>query len=164
MRKRKPDPMSAEIVVAAGPVRVPAEIVPSNLAQFRGAVGRLVEQKVAEALKGGDSIFQPWFQTKTITDEIRKHQTVTEKDKWSYYFEKWGCVLCRTKKRAHYGLGLCYRCRCRTYSRLAAILREVEKAKGGKGGDIGFMDSVRLARQALEPPIEVLAKNRKGEK
>ena len=38
MRKRKAEPIAAELVVSTGTVRVPAEIVPSNAEDFQRAI------------------------------------------------------------------------------------------------------------------------------
>src|ERR1700730_9017442 len=78
---------------------VQAEVVPRDRgqaeAEFKRMVAQLVEQKVAEAMSNdSDAQFQPWFQPREITDEIRRRQTVTEQQKWVNYFKKYGCIVC----------------------------------------------------------------------
>jgi hypothetical protein len=160
MRKQKAEPIAAELVVSTGAVRVPAEIVPSNANEFKKAIARLVEQKVAEALRGEDAIFEPFFQPKAIAGEFRKRQTVQEQKKWSHYFEEWGCMICESKKGRHEALGMCSPCHTRTYQRLLATLRRT--APPEQSFQPGFSDTVRLAREALAPSIKALsAKNAK---
>jgi hypothetical protein len=143
MRKRKAEPISAELVVSTGTVRVPAEIVPSNAEEFQMAIARLVEQKVNEALNGQHSVFQPWFQPKAVYEEIQKKQTIAESQKFVRYYEMWGCLICETQKQTHRGLGMCQKCYMRTDGRLRSIVRRYSEREAG------FIDTVRLAREAI---------------
>lgn len=165
MRKRKAEPIAAELIVATGTVRVPAEIVPSNAAEFKNAITRLVEQKVAEALSGDGAVFEPWFQQRTVSDEIRNRQTVQERQKWRLYYDEWGCVVCNKRKHTHQSNGMCARCYRKIHERLTRILRR--NAPPETNPDFGFKDTVRLAREALAPSVKALsaknAKNRDSE-
>jgi hypothetical protein len=154
MRKRKAEPIAAELVVSTGSVRVPAEIVPSNADQFQKAITRLVEQKVTEALSGKDSVFQPWFNSQAVTAEIRKRQTVAEQQKFSRYFEEYGCMVCGTRNRQHRGLGMCQKCHDTIRNRLYALVRQHTQPQ--EAFQTGFRDTVRLAREALTETSKVL--------
>jgi hypothetical protein len=154
MRKRKVEPIAAELVVSTGAVRVPAEIVPSNSADFKNAIARLVEQKVAEALSGEDAIFEPFFRSKEVAYEAKRRQTVAEQKKWAYYFAEWGCLVCQTRKARHESLGMCQTCHSRTRERLAVILRKTAPPTVPLPT---FTDTLRLAREALAPSVKALA-------
>jgi len=122
--------------------------------RFALAVAQMVEQKVQKALGHQQSaVFQPFFQSKTVANEIRRRQTVTEQRKWTLYFEEWGCMVCETKKKGHHSLGMCSTCFNRISTRLISIIRANTLAPQDQPT---FMDTVRLAREALAPSIEVL--------
>jgi predicted DNA-binding transcriptional regulator AlpA len=197
---------------------VQAEVVPRDRgqaeAEFKRNVAQFIEQKIAEAMAGSDAQFQPWFQPREITDEIRRRQTVTEQQKWVNYFKKYGCIVCSPIARshehtgyvigldkekiaelrkqslswpkvakqigisdstiykfrdgkhvelpeapeigngpAHLSLGMCTTCFRRVKTRLEATLRLHAPASHEP---MTFMDSVRLAREALAPSLTVL--------
>jgi len=122
---------------------------------FKQLVAQAVEQKVAEALShGSEATFQPWFQPNAVTQEIKRRQTVTEQRKWSYYFQDYGCIVCRTKKAQYGSLGFCSTCLARVRHRLVDCMRKRDAASNK--GDMTFMDTVRLARQALKPALKAL--------
>lgn len=158
MRKRRDgEPIAAEIIVAAAPLRIPAEIFPANATEFQKALSKLVEKKVVEAVSGGDSTFEPWFRTKSVSNEIRKIQTVSEREKFSRYFEKWGCLICETKETGHSALGMCRNCHTRTSQRLNAIIRD----SAPKEPQV-FEDTAKLAWEAVEPSLEKLTRKRES--
>jgi hypothetical protein len=138
---------------------VTAEIVPMDRAQqaadFTRMVEQLVQEKVAEATQGRDALLQPWFQSREVTNEIKRRQMVHEQRKFSYYFEDWGCLVCETREAAHFSLGMCQRCYQRTAQRLRATLRN--HAPAPDQPQPTFMDTVELAREALGPSIKKLA-------
>ena len=197
---------------------VQAEVVPRDReqaeAEFKRNVAQFIEQKIAEAMAGSDAQFQPWFQPREITDEIRRRQTVTQQQKWVNYFKKYGCIVCSPIARshehtgyvigldkekiaelrkqglswpkvakqigvsettiykfrdgkhvelpeapeigngpAHLSLGMCTTCFRRVKTRLEATLRLHAPASHEP---MTFMDSVRLAREALAPSMAAL--------
>lgn len=138
---------------------VTAEIVPMDRAQqaddFRRMVEQLVDQKVAEATQGSNALLQPWFESREATWAIKRAQTVTEQAKWTHYFADWGCMICGTTTAAHASSGMCNRCRHRVYQRLRATLRK--HAPSPDQPQPTFMDTVKLAREALGPSITTLA-------
>jgi hypothetical protein len=90
---------------------------------------RLIQQKVAEALDNQKAILEPWFQTsRALAAAIRRHQSIFHKRKFALYFEKWGCLICGTKKEAHAAHGMCHNCRCRFVHRLQDLEKEYAKA------------------------------------
>jgi hypothetical protein len=124
-----------------------------NQRKFTQMIARMVEEQVQEALSGDkESIFQPFFQTKEIAREIKRRQTVPEQQKWHFYFEKHGCLICGTKEKAHHHLGMCATCLRRTYQRLAQIIREHTPET-----QQSYVDTMQLARAALAPSIEILS-------
>jgi hypothetical protein len=125
---------------------------------FRRMVEQLVDQKVAEATQGSNALLQPWFQSRDVANEIKRRQTVTEQAKWTNYFADWGCIicgLCGPTAAAHESSGMCNRCRRKTYQRLRATLRK--HAPSPDQPQPTFMDTVKLAREALGPSIKTLA-------
>jgi hypothetical protein len=124
---------------------------PHVVPDIRAMLDKLVEEKVAELMsKGRDTLFQPYFQSKRVADEVRRNQTVSERSKWSRYFKKWGCDVCGEKKGGHMTLGRCRVCFNRTYWRLTQLLTQ---AASEKAATPVFEDRLGdLARAALEPP------------
>lgn len=121
---------------------------------LKQALGQLIEEKVAEAMGGKDAIFHPFFQTKRLTTEIRRQQSVAEQAKFSHYYERWGCLAgCgATRETAtHAGLGMCHACYRRIASRLKELVREHTPKE-----EPSFIDAVELARASLNPGIQML--------
>jgi hypothetical protein len=135
----------------------PEVLPPTRLAvipDVRAMLDKLVEEKIAEIMsKDAPDLFQPYFQSKRVASEIRRNQTVTEQNRWSAYFDKWGCDVCGTKKRQHNAIGRCEECYRRTAQRLAALRRSA----GAKGAIPAFLDRqgdlAREALRALSPPL-----------
>ncbi|HVA16445.1 MAG TPA: hypothetical protein VMV59_01900 [Candidatus Dormibacteraeota bacterium] len=85
---------------------------------------RLVHKKVAEIMGNReDLLLRPFFDTKRVSDEIRRIQTVPERLKWAVYFERWGCLACGAKN-ANARCGMCENCYQRTMARLRRIVAE----------------------------------------
>ncbi len=138
---------------------IPAEIVPRNrdrvADEYRQMIARIVEEKVSEAMSHeSDSIFQPWFQPRDISNEIRRRQTVTEQQKYSNYFADYGCFVCETKDVEYRSLGLCNRCYAVRSERMIASMRR--HAPAPDQPQPTFMDTVKLARAALAPSVAIL--------
>ena len=138
------------------------EIVPFDKRQdesreLKRVLGQLIEEKVAEATGGPDAIFQPFFATKRMMAEIRKLQSVPDQNKFTHYFERWGCMAgCGATKEttSRQSLGMCYPCYRAISERLRTIVRE-HTPKDDKNQ--GFIDTVKLARAALDPSVRLLA-------
>jgi hypothetical protein len=88
----------------------------------------LVQKQVAEIMaQRDDFLFQPFFQQKKVSDEIRRLQTVPEQNKWNRYFDRWGCLRCRKRKAPHYSLGMCARCRGLIFQRLKSVITDTKE-------------------------------------
>lgn len=145
-RKKKP---AVEIIRAN-----PASLVSQpNRASLEAVLDRLVQERVAEALSRNEGFaLEPHFSTKRVSDEIRRYQTVPERRKWTAYFERWGCIVCRRRKVIHEGRGYCGRCRIRIYQRLLAIERELSKEyaeQNGSGQVEKIVGRVKAAERLL---------------
>jgi hypothetical protein len=88
----------------------------------------LIQKRVAEAQASQGAILEPWFQSKAVGAEIRRHQSIFQQRKWSLYFSKWGCLICRRKTIPHQSRGLCGTCLNRLIQRLTILEREYAKA------------------------------------
>lgn len=108
----------------------------------------IVQREVAKALASRDDfIFQPFLQSKRVSDEIRRIQNVPERQKWRKYFDRWGCVVCGTKTEIYDGggCGMCRSCHSRIFQRLQQILK-----KSGRSEECTPpRDDEALARAAL---------------
>jgi MerR-like DNA binding protein len=122
--------------------------------QFKLMIAQAIEKQVGEALSTNDSIFQPFFQSQSVAHEIKRRQTVAEQQKYVNRFKKYGCMICETKDRPHQSLSMCATCYRREVQRLREVVREHSVRDTAQ---LGFIDTVRLARAALEPSIKVLA-------
>jgi hypothetical protein len=93
------------------------------------ANGKAVEVEIPETTGAWpDEIFEPFFQGRAVSTEMKRLQTVPEQRKWHYYFDEFGCLICQQKDRPHVSLGMCTYCSRRTAARLQSILRRLEKA------------------------------------
>lgn len=108
------------------------ELIPSAATIVRARTGidetelaRLVQEKVAEIMAERDAVvMEPFFRSRQIAYELKRLQTVPEQKKWSVYFERYGCLLCQTKKGMHVGCGMCQKCYSRTFATLSQIIAE----------------------------------------
>ena len=91
----------------------------------RDELDRLVQQKVAEIMAERDAlVFEPFFRSRQIAYELKRLQTVPEQEKWSTYYERYGCLDCKTQDRVHAGNGMCHNCRSMVFRRLTQIITE----------------------------------------
>jgi hypothetical protein len=97
--------------------------------------------------------FQPWFQPKDISYEIKRRQTVQEQRKFSNYFEDFGCFVCETRDAQHHALAMCQRCYALRAQRMRASMRN--HAPAPDQPQPTFMDTVKLARAALSPSCSI---------
>jgi hypothetical protein len=88
----------------------------------------LVQKQVAEIMAQRDEfLFQPFFQQKKVADEIKRMQTVPEQNKWNRYYDRWGCLTCRTRKFPHCSLGMCANCHGRIFHRLKSVIADTKE-------------------------------------
>ena len=130
----------------------PVEVLPRHDPDLAKLIAQTVEQKIADAF-ASDDLFQPFFQPRAVGYEIKRKQTVPKQNKWTYYFEDYGCLICGTRK-SHRCLGMCERCHERTNARLRRSL--ARRAPAPDEQDPTFMDTVKLAREALAPSVRAL--------
>jgi hypothetical protein len=114
------------------------ELFPSPSAIARTSItevelNRIVQQKVAEILAERDAlVFEPFFRSRQIAYELKRLQTVPEQRKWSVYFERYGCLICETRKTIHVGNGMCNTCHARTFQTLKHIVGEIVRGEGAR--------------------------------
>jgi hypothetical protein len=111
--------------------KVKAEIIrvsPETAMPDLATLDLLIQKRVAEATANQGAILEPWFQSPTVAAEIRRHQSIFHKRKFALYFEKWGCLVCGTKKKDHVSHGMCQTCHGRFVDRLKLLEKEYAKA------------------------------------
>jgi hypothetical protein len=114
-----------------------AEIVPASetaivssapSANLEALIEGLVRRRVDEAISRiGIGEFDPHFRPREVAAKARQIQNMFEREKFSLYFEKWGCMIC-SKKTVHASNGHCTACVNRITSRLRQIKGDYEKA------------------------------------
>jgi hypothetical protein len=111
--------------------RVKAEIIrvqPQAAIPDLATLDLLIQKRVAEATES-QAILEPWFQTsRELAAAIRRHQSIFHKRKFALYFEKWGCLICGTKEKAHASRGMCNECLCKFVKRLEQLEKEYAEA------------------------------------
>lgn len=55
-------------------------------------------------------LLEPWFRTRQELIEIKRTQTMAERQKFADFFDMHGCLRCQTQDRIHAGEGLCTAC------------------------------------------------------
>lgn len=106
------------------------ELLPSRDSILRAGIDEktltlLVKEKVAEVMADRDAIvFEPFFRSRQIAYELKRLQTMPERQKWSVYFGRYGCLICETRARIHVGNGMCNSCYSRTFNSLKQIVSE----------------------------------------
>ena len=125
MARRKDQLVKVEPVEILPPeARLPAGL-PTTAAEF----DRLLEQKFAELLaRRDDGIFQPYFQSRRLYQELRKLQSVSEQRAWAVHYERHTCTHCWSRERPHRACGMCTRCYPKIFGQKRAI--EKERSKG----------------------------------
>ena len=119
--------------------KVRVEIIPARRTASAAAravdaqamLKKIIEQQVAEMLANRDDLlFQPFLQSKRVADELRPADG-SELRKWSVYYVRHGCLVCRTKGGIYACCGMCRNCATRTRNRLKACVKLVRKARAG---------------------------------
>jgi hypothetical protein len=144
------------------------EIVPLGRTEMaeqklKSMIAQMVEDGVRQAMSGAGADLQPFFGSHAIACEIKRMQTVHEQNKFTYYFEDWGCMVCGSHKVGHSSCGMCASCYTRVKYRIRAGVQKRQPPQDSIQPT--FMDTVRLAREALAPSITVLSpRDTKGRK
>jgi hypothetical protein len=106
------------------------ELLPSRDGIIRTGIDEktlnlLVQEKVAEIMADRDAfVFEPFFRSRQIAYELKRLQTMPERQKWSVHFGRYGCLICGTRTRIHVGNGMCNSCYSRTFTNLKQIIAE----------------------------------------
>lgn len=76
-----------------------------------------------------DVLLEPWFLDRRRAAAIRRIVPDHFAQKMRFYFEDWGCMVCRSTKRRYGSNGMCHICVLRIHRRLITSLRRhwVEK-------------------------------------
>ena len=133
---------------------------PDSVAEtYKRMIEQVVEERIAELMadKEGEE-FRPFFESAEVAQELRRRMTVTERRKWRYYFEDWGCFVCERRDGGHKQLGMCSTCYSNRLKRLSVVRRD-----HATDPVIPDFDSVAKAQRALLPSIKALAKKRRSE-
>jgi len=103
----------------------PTAIVRERIGIDKAELGRQVREQVAEIMAERDAIaFEPFFRSRQVAYELKRLQTVSEQRKFTVAFERYGCMICETRKTIHAGNGMCPNCRGRWFVRLTQIIAE----------------------------------------
>ncbi len=99
-----------------------------------------------EALASKDTfLFEPSFRSKRVSDEIRRLQTMPERNIHALRFQLYGCIDCGTKKAPHYAYAYCGTC----YHRERVLRKKLRSQLEHGQGPAGFIDVAALAKKAL---------------
>lgn len=132
---------------------VPVEVMPQG-ALPEALFETLIERKLAQmATKAANSVLEPFFQSKAVSDEIRRGQTLAEQAKWKLCYAKWGCLICETRSVPHVACGMCRACYARTQSRIKQVVQQAEAAFR-KRAPMLIHDLTEDAKAALHSPAE----------
>ena len=119
----------------------PAAIVRARSGIDKAELDRLVQEKVAEIMAERDAFaFEPFFRSRQIAYELKRLQTIPEQRKWTVFFDRFGCMICQTRKLIHIGNGMCNHCYQRVFTALRQIIAEGltgENARPGSGTSRG---------------------------
>jgi hypothetical protein len=118
----------------------------------------IVTREVAEILFKQESfLFEPFFRSKKIADEIRRLQTIPEWQKWAKRFDLYGCLDCKRRDAIHRGCGMCETCYCRIREQMRSIVRR-HKGRYEEGQyETTVRDEERMAQQALSGEPKALS-------
>lgn len=139
--------------------KVLAELLPPETPTLKsqmGALEKLVAEKVHEILANRDSehlLLRPFFDSRRVSIELRRLQTVPELYKWSEYFRRFGCLICETKRTRHAACGMCPTCYLRTFGRLKRIVAERLQSIGVQKFNC---DAASVAQEALSDALHAL--------
>lgn len=99
-----------------------------------------------------DTIFlQPWFLNKKCASAIRGLVPGAFVRKMRFYYDDWGCLVCRSKTRKYAANGMCHICSTRIQKRLFWCLRRrsLTLAESLTPKVISGVERVRSARTLL---------------
>jgi hypothetical protein len=119
MMKKRNEPLHVELIPS------PATLFREHTGLDKAEFERIVQQKVAEVMADRDAlVFEPFFRSRQVAYELKRLQTVSEQEKFSVYFERYGCLICETRKTIHASNGMCGNCHKKAFYRLTQIIAE----------------------------------------
>ena len=74
-------------------------------------------QAVTEGIELG-----PFFHSREEAQAIRRQQTVAQRNLWTTYYARYGCLVCERKDQLHQSNGLCAACHARIVARREGLL------------------------------------------
>lgn len=129
------------------------ELLPPQQATAEEIFRKMVAERVDEIMADKRaSEFAPFHETSEVAEAVRKVQTVTERRKWGYYFEEFGCLVCGTKATKHRSTGMCAQCFNRIRQRLYAIRRKL--AEQLSEPEVTVKEAVAFARRAVSSSVQ----------
>jgi len=75
----------------------------------------------AQAITEGTEL-GAFFHSREEAQAIRRQQTVSQRNLWTAYYARYGCLICETKDHLHQSSGLCAGCHARTVARREGLL------------------------------------------
>ena len=103
----------------------PAEMVRARSGEDKAELERMIDTRVAEIMANRDAlVFEPFFRSRQIAYELKRLQRVPEQRINAISFERYGCMTCETRERAHGGHGMCVTCNAKWFRRRTQIVAE----------------------------------------
>src|ERR1700727_2547061 len=100
-----------------------------------------------------ETFLQPWFLDKKCASAVRRLIPRICTHKMRFYFEDWGCLICRTKKRRYGSNGMCHICTTRIQKRLRLCLQRRAVKESDQGSPARTTqrepDRVQIAKNLL---------------
>jgi hypothetical protein len=96
-----------------------------------------------------DVFVQPWFLPKRIADAIRGMVPPDFQNKMGYYFEDYGCLICK-QETVHHSNGMCLDCYAKVLQRMKKSVKRHARQKADKRLDLVIFRQQKLARNLLK--------------
>lgn len=121
-RVRGPQQNTSIVKVPKAEVVFPAPVAETGPQMLK----RLVAEQVEGILSERDGLMlEPWFRSRSVSNEILRLQKVSDRHKWTRYYQKFGCLVCGDRLRGHAGCGFDQICYGRIRARLGSIAAEL---------------------------------------
>jgi hypothetical protein len=102
-------------------VRVVSQYEEEGRALPRAAKGRQPRLRQGNGVHDVTAL-DPFFRPRQESNAIRRQQTVTQRNLWALYYERYGCLRCQGKDKAYESNGLCVDCHGTIASRRKGLL------------------------------------------
>ena len=114
---------------------------------------RSASESPAQSLSTGGLHLQPWFLDFRCASALRKMMPEILVHRMHFYFDDWGCLVCRSKKRRYGSNGMCHICATRIQKRLRGCLQRRTLKPWDQGPAASSaeeqIDRVQIARTLL---------------